>query len=446
MIFYLYFISSIPIFNKINQKMEENQNTSNSDSQSQNSHAAHVSNNPNPAAIDINIINISSNHNHSTNEFIDKDFKQPIENTNNQNANFCQINKNEKIRKASCDISLFETETNKEKENHHLNSNEDSTFNRNTFDNSRDNRIIIPENDEFSRAPSERVKKTFTTKKYKYIGETLNDKRDGFGVCEFSNGKVYTGMFRNDMRDGYGKIIHTNGDVEYAEFSDDKMNGYYECIKKDGVRIESLIRAKSFSEFIVFEKNNIKYQGEPQPDDNSNISFGKLTIKKEDSKKIFVGNVLNYQTENGIGLFYKENTLFYGEIKNKTMVNYIENYSNDAGCFLGFLRESKKNGIGISFLKDGRVCIGEFEDDQKKGPIFIFTIPKPNVKMELYLMGFKTKTVEKIDTIKKYLLLNYPEYCRILKVDFEKLINKLSRDVNEEIANSSRMIESFKNE
>jgi len=145
-------------------------------------------------------------------------------------------------------------------------------------------------------------------------------------------------------------------------------------------------------------------------------------------------------------LFYKDNTLFYGEIKNKTMVNYIENYSNDAGCFLGFLIDSKKNGVGLSFLKDGRVCIGEFEDDQKKGPIFIFTNPKQGVKMELYLMGFKTKTVEKMDTIKKYLQLNYPEYCNILKIDFEKLINKLSRDVNEEIANSSKMIENYKNE
>jgi hypothetical protein len=426
--------------------MEENQNTYDKDIQSQNSHATHVPNNLNPAAIDINIINISSLHHPSSNDFIDKDFKQPVENENDQNLNYAQTTPNEKIRKASCDISLFETEINKEKETQQIRTNEDSSFSRCTFENSRDNRTIIPENDEFSRAPCEKIKISFTTKKYKYIGDTLNEKRDGFGVCDFLNGKVYIGMFRNDMRNGYGKIIHPNGDVEYAEYSDDKMDGYYECIKKDGVRIESYIKTKKFSDFIVFEKNNITYQGEPQANENSNLSFGKLTIKKEDSKKVFIGNVLNYQTEYGTGLFYKDNTLFYGEIKNKTMVNYIENYSNDAGCFLGFLIDSKKNGVGLSFLKDGRVCIGEFEDDQKKGPIFIFTNPKQGVKMELYLMGFKTKTVEKMDTIKKYLQLNYPEYCNILKIDFEKLINKLSRDVNEEIANSSKMIENYKNE
>jgi len=426
--------------------MEENQNTYNNDIQSQNSHATHVPNNLNPAAIDINIINISSLQDPSSNDLINKDFKQPVENENDQNLNYAQITPNEKIRKASSDISLFETEINKEKETQQLRTNEDSSFSRCTFENSRENRTIIPENDEFSRAPCEKIKKSFTTKKYKYIGDTLNDKRDGFGVCDFLNGKVYIGMFRNDMRNGYGKIIHPNGDIEYSEYSDDKMDGYYEGIKKDGVRIESYIKTKKFSDFIVYEKNNITYQGEPQANENTNLSFGKLTIKKEDSKKVFIGNVLNYQTEYGTGLFYKDNTLFYGEIKNKTMVNYIENYSNDAGCFLGFLIDSKKNGVGLSFLKDGRVCIGEFEDDQKKGPIFIFTNPKQGVKMELYLMGFKTKTVEKMDTIKKYLQLNYPEYCNILKIDFEKLINKLSRDVNEEIANSSKMIENYKNE
>lgn len=427
--------------------MEEHQNTCNSEIHNENSHAAHVSNNSNPAAIDINIINISKIEHSSSNDITEKDLKQSLDNTvNNQNTNYAQITQSEKIRKASCDISLFETENIKEKENHQPKNNEDSSFSRNAFENSRDNRIIMAESEEFSRAPCERIKTSFSTEKYKYIGETLNEKRDGFGICEFLNGKVYIGIFRNDMRDGFGKVIYANGDEEYAEFVDDRMNGYYECVKKDGIRIESYIKAKKFSEFIIFQKNNSTYEGEPQANENTNLSFGKLTIKKEDSKKIFIGNVANYQSEFGTGLFYKDNSLFYGEIKNKTMVNYIENYSNDAGCFLGFLKDSKKNGIGISFLKDGRVCIGEFEDDQKKGPIFIFTIPKPSVKMELYLMGFKTKTVEKMDTIRKYLQLNYPEYCSILKVDFEKLINKISKDINEEIANTSKIIESFKNE
>jgi hypothetical protein len=66
--------------------------------------------------------------------------------------------------------------------------------------------------------------------------------------------------------------------------------------------------------------------------------------------------------------------------------------------------------------------------------------------MELYILGFKTKTVEKMDTIKNYLLLNYPEFYKILKIDFDKLINKLIPQINEENIFSSKLIEGFKSE
>jgi hypothetical protein len=176
------------------------------------------------------------------------------------------------------------------------------------------------------------------------------------------------------------------------------------------------------------------------------MSFGRLTYnKKGENKNIFVGEVYNYQSENGYGMFYKENNIFYCEIRNKKMINYIENYGNESGCFLGFTKDNKKDNLGIYFIKDGRICIGEFEEDLKKGPIFYFqNLPKPSVKMELYLMGFKTKTVEKIDTIKKYIETYYPEYSRILKVDLEKFLNKITPEINEEISKTAKIIESLK--
>ena len=100
-----------------------------------------------------------------TNDLVEKEPKQPEE--NNTNQNYDEISENEKIRKASCDISLFESENNKEKESQQARANEDSSFTRNNFENSRDNRIILPENDEFNRVPCERIKKSFSTKKYK---------------------------------------------------------------------------------------------------------------------------------------------------------------------------------------------------------------------------------------------------------------------------------------
>ena len=41
--------------------------------------------------------------------------------------------------------------------------------------------------------------------------------------------------------------------------------------------------------------------------------------------------------------------------------------------------------------------------------------------------------------------MNYPEYFRILRIDFQKLIDKIPTDITGEIANSTNIIESFKN-
>jgi hypothetical protein len=417
------------------------------------------SNLPYPAVIDLNIINISSINNYSLNNIISNDNIPSINQNDLEEKNLDQDYSNvpyyekyiekekEKIRKASCDIGSFEYEQRNEKENQNKKLSEDSnSFSRNNEENERNIRTISPQNiEKLTTEASERIKQCILTNKYKYIGDSINGKRDGFGICEYTKGKVYIGFFKNDKKDGYGKIIYSNGDEEYAEFSNGSINGFYECVKKDISKITGYINDKKFSEFLTLEKNNIIYEGKPYEEESNKISFGKLTIKKEKSKKIFIGNILNYQTEVGFGLFYKDNNLFYGEIKNKVILNYIENYSSEGGCFLGFLKDSKKSGIGISFLKDGRICIGEFEDDQKKGPIFIFTMSKPRVNMDLYLMGFKTKSLEKMETIKKYLQINYPEFCKILKINFDKLIGKITPEINTEISISIKIIESLKN-
>jgi len=428
----------------------------------------------NPAEIDVNIISITSSQIAEQNTLNMKYDNNYFYNISNAGSNESIKIKNS-IRKASCDLSLFDCENqphqNIEKESDrfvtYLRENENDNFQR-RYD---DNRIYLPEGEtnDLSRENFERIKKCLITKKYKYIGETVNGKRDGFGICEYIDGISYIGMFKNDLKEGFGKIKYKNGDEESGEFSNDRICGYYECVKREEkniINIKSIIKNKKYSEFIIYEnifineikhnsevenlnmENVIIYEGEPNEDETSKISFGKLTFKKDGTKKIFIGKVLDYQIECGAGLFYKENSIYYGEInKNKQIVNYIENYSNETGCFLGFLKDSKKSGIGISFLKDGRVCFGEFEEDYKKGPIFIFSYsPKQIVKMELYILGFKTKTVEKMDSIKKYLLLNYPEFCYILKIDFEKLINNLTPQINEEISFSNKLIEEFKNE
>lgn len=439
--------------------MEENDSIN--DTQINAQHASetfHSSISPNPAAIDINIMYITSPEMpyfcHATDPETSKlNSMKGTNEMNSENGNHSEKithnNKNENLRKASCDINLFEIEDNPENYSKQASKIEDPSR-KNSFEFTREckNRPeTIPLGEEINRGAYERFKKTIITENYKYIGETANGKCDGFGICEFIKGKICIGNWKNNMMQGLGKVLYANGDIEFAEFVNNEMCGYYECIKNnESIKIQSYVKHNKFTDFIIFEKNNkIIYEGEPQKDEQNKISFGKLTVKKNDnSKKLFIGNVKNYQSEIGFGMFFTKNFLFYAEIRNNILINYIETFTNDGSCFLGFLKDSKKNGLGINFWKDGRTCIGEYEEDLKKGPIFVFSYqPKNMVKMELYLFGFKTKTVEKIDTIKKYLNMNYPEYSHLAKKDFQKLFDKISPEIQREIADSQKLIEKF---
>jgi len=400
--------------------------------------------NPNPA-ININdIIASEENNNTNNNTYPENQNFQSTTNPLNKFGGNTNTNGNEKIRKASCDVNLFEPEKTTEDQ-----KKSESDPRRIDCDTSRETQNINFADEE--RNENERIKNCLVTDDNKYIGETLNSNgaiiRDGFGICEYKDGKTYIGQWVNDAWEGLGKIIYANGDLEQGEFSDNKPNGFFEVIEKNKSITKGFVNDLKFNDYISIERSYIIYEGEPQNDEKSKMSFGKLTYnKKGESKKIFIGNIYNYQSENGLGMYYKDNNIFYCEIRNKKMINYIENYGNESGCFLGFTKDNKKDNLGIYFIKDGRICIGEFEDDLKKGPVFYFqNLPRPNVKMELYLMGFKTKTVEKMDSIKKYLQTFYPEYCQILKIDFQKFLDKISPEVNQEISNSTKIIENLKN-
>ena len=346
------------------------------------------------------------------------------------------INPNNLDNTDSFNVNLFESESQSESRR------EDPENDKSTFDLEK----VYENTQEPDKInPCQNKKELILSKNYNYIGETLNGLRDGFGISKYNKGKIYIGYWKNDKMEGVGKLTYENGDCVDGEFSNDKLCGYSEYTKHDkNTKIKGYLKDNKFIEFIIFEKNEIKYEGEPQIN-NDHLSFGKLTISKGNSKKIFVGNVKDYLVESGVGLFIKDNFLFYGEMKNKVMINYIETYSADSATFLGFVKDSKKNGLGICFLKDGRACLGQFENDLKKGPVFLFSnLPKPNIRMELYILGFRAKSVDKIDSIKKYISVNYPEYIDVLKMDFQKMIDKLTPEINEEISYSVKLIEKFK--
>jgi hypothetical protein len=54
---------------------------------------------------------------------------------------------------------------------------------------------------------------------FKYFGNFIMDKRDGFGVCTFGNGDRYYGVWKDDMLSDQGTYIYKNGNLFQGKFS-----------------------------------------------------------------------------------------------------------------------------------------------------------------------------------------------------------------------------------
>lgn len=47
----------------------------------------------------------------------------------------------------------------------------------------------------------------------RYIGETVNGQREGYGIYYYTNGNYYYGQYRNNKREGYGAMFKTDNKI-----------------------------------------------------------------------------------------------------------------------------------------------------------------------------------------------------------------------------------------
>ena len=63
-----------------------------------------------------------------------------------------------------------------------------------------------------------------------YVGEWLNEKRDGKGTMTQVDGSKYEGDFVDDMCQGQGKLKYANGDSYMGEWFQDRKHTL--CLRK----------------------------------------------------------------------------------------------------------------------------------------------------------------------------------------------------------------------
>ena len=53
----------------------------------------------------------------------------------------------------------------------------------------------------------------FTTKPWQCAGHCKDGRPEGFGICKYANGAVYSGEWAAGQRSGWGKCVFANGEI-----------------------------------------------------------------------------------------------------------------------------------------------------------------------------------------------------------------------------------------
>jgi len=176
--------------------------------------------------------------------------------------------------------------------------------------------------------------------------------------------------------------------------------------------------------FIVYP-NRYHFSGIMEFGLESNKLTGIATIKYSNGN-IYQGETIE-SMENGWGILKRQDTfIFKGRKENCKYNGYCEIQYPDNSRFYGQFLDNKRSGLGITITQEGTYSLGNYVEDLKDGGFTILSKQTQNYKFELYLYGFITKTIEKIEHTQSYISMVYPEYCFLTKINHKFLLDLLS--------------------
>ena len=195
-----------------------------------------------------------------------------------------------------------------------------------------------------------------------YIGQKINNKKNGFGIKIMADEAKYIGFFKNNKSEGLGKFI-TKTYTYYGEFSNDQPNGFgIYCYKDENIYMgywEKGLRAK----YIIEKwKDNAIYEGEYNLGEKNGIG---VYIFGDGSR--YEGEWKNNKLE-GYGIyFFPGKRIYIGEWRNNTKEGFGEFIWKDK-IYIGFYSNDKKNGFGIYFWeKINKAFMGFWRNGKQYG-------------------------------------------------------------------------------
>lgn len=278
---------------------------------------------------------------------------------------------------------------------------------------------------------------TYTTSDSIYIGNYINNKRNGQGKLILSDKSYYEGNFKDGLYDGNGYFKNKNF-IYKGEFSKGKKHGKG--------KLENLIK-------------NTVYEGEFKNDKKN--GYG---IEKYNDGSIYKGNFKNDKKE-GMGvLTLKNNSVYEGQFKqdkicgkgifkwNEKKIYNGEWDNNEISGFgvliennikhIGYFSHDKKERYGASFYTDKNfVLIGKWVNDIIEGIAIIISLNIFNGNNNSNL-DYSNKN-EKIVMMKEGNIINpklkeeeiieikkNKEYNEMMQLYKEKFISEYNRSIN----------------
>ncbi len=167
----------------------------------------------------------------------------------------------------------------------------------------------------------------------KYVGEWKNGSLNGHGTYIWPDGKKFVGEFKNGPIDGVGTMTWPNGDQYIGEWKDDKMSGQGTYTRPDGYKyVGEWKDMKRNGQGTASWPNGEKYIGE-WIDDSRNGQ----------------GSMVFYNGNQYIGDFKDDKMDGQGTL---TGVGEFEGYK-----YVGEWKKGTYNGYGTMFIPDGK-CVG----------------------------------------------------------------------------------------
>ena len=189
----------------------------------------------------------------------------------------------------------------------------------------------------------------------KYVGQWVNQYREGKGKMIFASGETYEGSFRKSKFNGRGTMVFNDGEKYVGQWKNDLQNGQGTYYYGDGDRYEGTFKNGKLSGFgTMFYVDGSRYEGHWK----ENYKDGQGSFYKINGQKVSgLWNAGKFLGKENISKPQSSAHADVAEAATSSSDNALRN-CNDNYC---------KQGMGVYKYKDGSRWVGQFRNGKPEG-------------------------------------------------------------------------------